>query len=344
MSSNGQRVYTNLITLNPPTGVDGDPVSHYACGADPNGVITSAAVGDRAWQDDGTAWVCTDVGPPAVWEVWGSGGGAGSQQRIQFIARTGETDEANGVYPTFEDAHAAALLVTDCQKLIFVDGGGTPMEPAAGTYDMTDIALAGWPSPERASAFQPYQVLQTNDGVVFENFLLGVTDLQVYHTGSAPLITIDATGGVAVFDLGAGSWWLSDGTSEVISVTGGSVLFLFKELTVLGGDNNPVVDLAVGTTATALVGGSAASLQEDAFSGPVGSNLGLTLNNVVTYNLQTTFLGTLTLSGPAASTTLYVVGDPADWAGAPASMSVKSALDRMAALLYTLNGSAPIPV
>lgn len=337
----GHRLYTDVLTLNPPPGLDvGGDVNIYAVGEDPNGVLT-ATVGDFAFEV-GTAniWSC-DGG--SVWtQVTGSGAQGGTRRTFTF--RPGGTaDAATGVYTTWATAHAAAAAAAATGEEVVIvidDTTTTPAPTTAGTFDMTNISLRGNPLGGDAGSLAE-TALQTVTGTFFTNWSGSVDDLAILHAGAGALYTVP-TQNPSMLTLGNNVSLISSG-GPIFDVTAESGDFLLwaKGVVVFGGGGADFLAVAVGKTAS-IISTSTITLASGAVSGAgdVSVSTPASISNVST--TQAGLSGSFSVTRPTAANIQYTPGTGADWADPDPTLS-SQAIDRLAAAVAGLLG-APIPV
>lgn len=337
--SQGGRVYTDRITLNPPVDAPGDgAVNLYAVADDPNGTL-DGDVGDRAFQiGSSTTWVCTGG---TVWELQGS---TPTASAWDIILRPSEaTNEAENQYATFQEAYDAAALING-EVTIWVDSPGVAITVPVGTYDLEQITFRGWYYPDiPASLPMAQHQLETSEGVVFENAINGFENIAVIHdAATTPLITLTCptAPGQILARTGTRSYWAAVGAAALITFVAGTGVvgqLVVEPLTRVG---DGVVDsIAIGAGVTLLLRNSSGSLADDSISGAVGT----TLSEVVQFGSLPTLAGFLGTRSTTSSAGLlpYTPAVDANWAN-PDPTTIQSALDRIAAQLAIV-GAAPIP-
>lgn len=323
----GGRVYTDRITINPPVDMPGDgAVNFYAVDADPNGQLDANA-GDRAWQIGSTnKWVCAGG---TSWSL-DTGGGGGTGWNV-IVRPAGVEDPDAGVYTTFEDAYAAAIAIDGEVTMWFDTDQLTPIVVAAGTYDLGNITFKGWVYPRQLSLIGGQHTITTGDDVVFENFINGIENLTLIHTGSAALCTLLPVEG-EYLRVRSGSWSLATASVAPIwyfETNGGApstARFSAEPYAYLtGAAGSSVIDLQAAVTLVLI--GDLCSLQDDFLSGSATSTLSYAGGLYVQASALTNMLGSV--SGlNIADLVAYDPANPAAWsAGAPATAG--QALDQL---------------
>lgn len=125
------------------------------------------------------------------------GGGGG---RMVFAWSPGADDDPdNGIYGTFETAHAAALAsaaIYQLADIMAIEGPDSGSDgwvvPEDTTFDMTGIALTSSQTYSGYDAVANITIV-TSEGTVFTNFLRGCFNVDLRHTGSSPLQTFDTS-------------------------------------------------------------------------------------------------------------------------------------------------------
>lgn len=326
--SQGSRIYTDRITLNPPIDAPGDgEVNLYAVEGTPNGVLDANA-GDRAWEiGSSNKWVCTGG---TTW-VADNGSGAVDAPGWNIILRpAGVEDEATGVYTTWATAFAAAEVI-DGEVTLWVDSPGVAVVVPVDTYDFENITLKGWYYPDAtSSAIQAQHILTTSEGVVFSNCFNGWENIQVNHTAATtPLCTFTCpvAPGMVTARTGVRSMTQALGAAPVYTfVAGAGVVgqLIVEPLSRVGDGSNDAV--LIGAGVTLVFRNNSATLADDCISGAVGT----TLSEVTQFGVLPTlagFLGTRTTLS-TASLLPYTPATPANWSSPPTT--IQAALDAIA--------------
>lgn len=272
---------------------------------------------------------------PGRWVLLGGNGG--SAIGVSVVLRPGDPNPAPNVYTTWDSAHDALASETGL-RFLEIDNSLIAPAPATitpGTWDMRGIRMLG-----SFADLNQVALLQALDGAHLRNFS-HVTDLlQVFSSGNtSPVVEsepggeillveegsrIFSTGGVPFFHISAGQFIgcvadkggiYGDGVNPAFAVDAGGVLL--------------AILIDQGETATGSV------------SGPAGA--------ILQYNILSTS-ALLNLPQPIGLTSVtlatfaellgYTPAVPAEWV-APPPDNAKSAIDRVAALLFANFG--PIP-
>lgn len=333
------RGYFDAITLFPPPGqTDGGDVTLYACGVDPNGVL-SANVGDFAWQvGTGVMWTCLGS---STWSQAPSDVPTASRVYFRWQPGGEADDQATGTYLAWDDVHAAAAAAVaagNVATIIVDDSITSPATTVAGTYDMTDIVLIG--SYGLGGGADIQTVMLTVDNTVFTNWGAGISYLSISNGGAEALFTVPAEDAWN-FTLGYRSELVS-GNAPVIDValSSGNLTINALHQVGLGNATNEVLSVAAGKTATITSAGTIV-VTATVFSG--AGNVTVTSPSVFSSvsATQAGLGGTLTLNLPDADLIPYTPADGADWVD-PDPTTVQAALDRIAAAVQGLL-AAPIP-
>lgn len=242
-------------------------------------------------------------------------------------------DPSLGLYQTWAAAHAAIALVEAIRKIIYIDAAGVIVTIGAGAFDMTRIAIVGFPTA--GSGAVGLQQLTTVAGTTFTNWTEGCEGCSIEHNGAAALCSYGqvapnalrirtgknsrfrSTGNLAPFflltgsgglfiDVEEGSTFVADGAGdyEIVELTAGEIEMRFFDNVELSND---------------WLRGGAAFTVNQLF---VGVRPELTTN--------ANFAGTNAYFQGADG--LFYEAAPADWVGAPPT-TVGAAIDRIAAAL-----------
>jgi len=292
-----------------------------------------------------------------------------------MIWRPGGTPGGN-VFTTWATVYAAIAAVQG-EATLYIDSSIAPAIVPAGTWDGFGCAKIACYSQEASTDGYIFTIA---DGATLHNWWGLDGAVAVCQCQTAPSFSFDLYG---AFTLKGLSSIVLDGSATVpaIQVPPGGGPGEFAIVSNLGGLDNsaapsvPVVGVAVDGYANFYLSGF--SFQHFPFlqtgneiGGPVGSNVFYQHDNTEPPLTSTLFLGTLEddrtsqvqwggsgtptpatagqipiadgAGGTSWGDAPYTATVPGNWAGA-APTRTQDALDRMAALLQTLNGGAPIP-
>lgn len=332
------RDYVDQLTLNTPPGLPPElqasgKIQFFPVGGDPSGILVGA-VGDRAWQVGSTnSWVCTGG---TTW-IADTGGALGGNRTTFRVQPGGTADPALGLYTTWAACHAAAAAVAANDLVtIIIDSDNEAVVVPAGTFDMKNIQLIGYVAFQETALARAF--LETSEDTVFTNWTRGAPYIQLTHNGSEPLFVIAPSETNALVSTGTYATYQSNGTAPIWRVTDAKNLTMIVDpFTELIDDNHEVLQVGAGSTATLLVI-SQVLVEADTLRGAgdiVITNNGLESTISTT---QTNLSGSLTVSTYDQP---YTPAVGANWVN-PDPTGVASALDRLAAVVATLNGG-PIP-
>lgn len=273
---------------------------------------------------------------------------AGSSGAIML--RPVAPNPAQNIYGTFLEAYTAAAALNR-PTTIYVNSPGTPVIVEDGIYDMTFISLVGVQTPTLPGpgVIPAAPHVLVTDAVTFQNFVNGNDNITIDHQGLAPLATFNfgvGTGPIIVRTGERGGWVRTSGNpGPMVSVTNsapgiGVFICQLNEFSfVLGQVGEPVIEVAQLAQFQVVV--ERGSLQQDSLAGPAGAYFQFSSIGFGVLNLpQTDLLSTIAFASNPSG--LYMTTTPAQWVGAPTSLLLQIALNRMISLLNTLN-AGPIP-
>lgn len=263
-----------------------------------------------------------------------------------ILRPSGDADPSAGIYTTWATAHAAAVALTAPLRTIWIDSPGVTVSVPAGTYNMNRIELRSFIRVTEAALAQVQTKVQTAVGAVFTNFGYGAYDLWIDHLGTAALCTYTLTGANAIaILLGERTIYESSGNAApvfAVAGTGFLIATVGDGVSIVGdGGTDYEVFGVTGTATLQLNFLNQTTLTATALRSIGGTTINVEFKGVCSFNFtQTAAVGTLAFFS-GASQLYYAVGTPGDWVDADPT-DVKTALDRIAAVVATLN-AGPIP-
>ena len=232
-------------------------------------------------------------GTPGRWLLYNPGGGASSNMAGVVVYRQNAPVIGENIYPTFPAAYEASEFGSE----IIVDAAyGSPViGPPGASYDMSGRPLSG-------TLFIPLGggggAVTVQNGVKLQNLNHVSNILQLQSQSLVPVVDEATPFGTSsqVILLSEGSALIGSPTAPFVDVApGGNAAAIVCEIGgQIGDGTNPAVSIGAGSVLQ-LILADMGQLQNNAISGPVGSQLNIQVGSTSAqpFAPQPNFLGTL---------------------------------------------------
>lgn len=328
----------------PSPAVDGAPVyvvqlgqAWYWVTALPAGVTSSA---------DGSTGAT-----PGKAGFWVSSFALGLGERSSLIFRPGEPNPASNVFASWAVLIAAAASIPAPKTIIFDDTLAAVNIPV-GAWDFGAGCTFRGLLPAINSASPNRVQVTCPQGVTFTTPLYELSDVQITYSGTGALMTVPGDAKNRVFYMTRNARTSSTGVAgRIFDVPAGAVwtavLFDISTILVAGGGLFSVA--YAGTTQMSLraveSGGTTGRVPANCLAGPAGPTYSIIADELT--QIATAQAG---MPGGVVAPTFvygspllpYTPVTPANWAAA-APANVQDGIDRLAAAVFLLRGSVPIP-